>query len=248
MTYTIINPNSESPLLVSVEHAGNEWPAGEKANQLKDGWQNKHYAYDLGAKNFALSLADRYRCCVVMGKYSRVLVDLNRVPGDEAIIPRSTIDGKTLNANKNLTDDERDRRLESFYVPYHQAIRACVKGHVKLHLSIHSFEGEDSNNVRLGVLYPVKTKLVQNMLEYFESNKVENIGDNKPYNLRTISPGAISIHSVPFGIEAFGLEFNNRELIDSKRREYWLEHISKWLSANVLGQKQKKFKKSEKDV
>lgn len=239
MNYEFINKDSPSRLLISVEHASSDWPKAEKIYGIEEDWQVKHYAYDLGARDFSLMLAGIFKCPTILGSFSRVLVDLNRIPGDPDIIANKSIDNDELPMNKILSNKECDQRILNYYVPYHTALRKKLFEGITHHISIHSYASKtasqgDNRSLELGIQYPVRNKMVESALKYFKAIKGESVGDNKPYNLREVSPGAISLHSAPFGIETVELEFRNDQLTDQINRDFWLKNVSEWITNDVL--------------
>ena len=58
-----------------------------------------------------------------MANFSRLLIDPNRGEDDPTLI-RQLYDGTVVPGNYPLAADERERRLERFYRPYHDAVAA----------------------------------------------------------------------------------------------------------------------------
>jgi predicted N-formylglutamate amidohydrolase len=130
-------------VLVSCEHASNRIPAryhhlGLTSRQLQD-----HIAWDRGAAILARAIARRLRSPCHLGRWSRLLVDLNRSVGHPKLMAKSSF-GVRVPGNQRIPSRERHRRLELYYYPYRQDatddILAIIlaRGYC-LHLSVHSF-------------------------------------------------------------------------------------------------------------
>ena len=121
----------EAPLLISIPHVGTALPPEirpqltDVAAVLQDTDWHLDRLYD-----FAASLgASVLQACV-----SRYAIDLNRPPTDESLYPgqtttglcpTETFDGEPLYpAGYTLDAAERDRRLRTYWQPYHGALRA----------------------------------------------------------------------------------------------------------------------------
>ena len=60
-----------------------------------------------------------------MANFSRLLIDPNRGEDDPTLI-RQLYDGTVVPANYPMAPDERERRLDRFYRPYHDAVGAMI--------------------------------------------------------------------------------------------------------------------------
>ncbi len=123
----------DSPLLVSVPHDGRNLPEHIGSAMTPAGralpdtdWHVAKlydFARDLGAS-------------VLVAAYSRYVVDLNRPPGDESlypgqlttgICPVETFAGEALyRGAADVTDEQRERRVATYWRPYHDRLCACL--------------------------------------------------------------------------------------------------------------------------
>ena len=130
-TYTLIQ--GRIPLLISMPHNGEEIPEDIKAKmtptglsvQDTDWYMDKLYAFavDLGAY-------------ILMPKYSRYVIDLNRdptginlYPGSDTteLCPTTSFESKPLYLAEQLPDQaENERRVKLYWQPYHDAIAATL--------------------------------------------------------------------------------------------------------------------------
>ena len=140
-------------LIITCEHASNNIPA-EFAHLYGD-MQEKlltHYGYDIGAAEIHAALIEKFNCHHQAGKYSRLLIDLNR-----------TLDNKNIFSaiTKSLNHDTRDKIIQDYYLPYITQLQSWIansiaKNNPVLHISIHSFTPILNNKIRttdIGLLY-----------------------------------------------------------------------------------------------
>lgn len=123
----------DSPLLVSVPHDGRKLPGDIEARMTPEGRRlpdtDWHIAKLYG---FARGLG----ASILVAEYSRYVVDLNRPPGDESlypgqlktgICPVETFAGEALYEEEvAITEEERERRVEAYWRPYHDKLCACL--------------------------------------------------------------------------------------------------------------------------
>jgi N-formylglutamate deformylase len=129
MSDPFIFQSNDSPLLISIPHVGREVPPElfEKTTpagrELADTDWHLDQLYD-----FARSL----NASVLMARYSRYVVDLNRPPNDETLypgqtktglFPQLTFRGEPVFSHDGEPDEaERERRLSTYWHPYHRKI------------------------------------------------------------------------------------------------------------------------------
>jgi predicted N-formylglutamate amidohydrolase len=129
--------------LVSCEHASNRVPTRYGGLGLPPRRLREHIAWDPGAAILARMLARRLGCPCHLGRWSRLVVDLNRSIGHDKLMAAETF-GVTVPGNAALTAAEHDRRLRSYYRPYRDAATADVRRIIArtglcVHWSMHSF-------------------------------------------------------------------------------------------------------------
>jgi predicted N-formylglutamate amidohydrolase len=144
-------------VLVSCEHASNRLPEGMEApGELLD----LHIAWDPGAQVIARRLAEVFGAPLHQGKYSRLVVDLNRTVGNSRLVRRVS-DGHRIPFNRGIDAAEVRRRIERYYLPYRSAVADDVARIIAqrgrcVHLCIHTFTpklGERLRGNDIGLLY-----------------------------------------------------------------------------------------------
>jgi predicted N-formylglutamate amidohydrolase len=140
-------------LLVSCEHGGNRVPA--KYAPLFEGAAEvlaTHRGYDLGALEVARALGRRLAVAPFIATTTRLVVDLNRSPGNRDVFSAYT---------RALSAEQRAAALAAHYWPYRKAVEDVVVDAARarrpvLHVSAHSFTPELRGEVRncdVGFLY-----------------------------------------------------------------------------------------------
>jgi len=146
--------------VVTCEHASNRVPARYRNLGLSGRRLQEHIAWDPGAAVMARMLAHRLHSPLHLGRWSRLVVDLNRSLDHEKLMAAESF-GIAIPGNARIADADFMRRIEKYYAPYRDAatndvLRALRGGGVCHHWSVHSFTPEVDGEVRdcdLGLLY-----------------------------------------------------------------------------------------------
>jgi len=124
-------------ILIIADHASNHLPKENNKLGLSNAFLNQHIAFDIGVKELSLDLSNRLKCKVILGKYSRLLIDLNRDLNDPTVIPE-IVDRKIIPGNIGLSKSEIRSRVKKIYNTYHQEIEQTIKNEkVKVILSLN---------------------------------------------------------------------------------------------------------------
>lgn len=123
-------------LIVTCEHGGNRVPV--RFRRLFSGRESLlagHRGYDPGAIDLAREVARSLRGRIVTSTVSRLIVDLNRSPGNRRRF--SEITGR-------LGREEKRVIMRHYYFPYRDDVEKAVASAVRsvrpvVHLSVHSF-------------------------------------------------------------------------------------------------------------
>ena len=112
-------------LLILADHASNYIP--KKYNNL--GLAKKdiftHKAYDPGVRELAINLSNKLNSHIVLGEYSRLLIDCNRGVDDPTLISVIS-DRELILGNKIISKKERINRINKIYKPYHEKIEKKI--------------------------------------------------------------------------------------------------------------------------
>ncbi len=213
---------SPSLLVITAEHASNRIPARYGNLGLSARALDSHIAWDAGSRPLARHCARHFRCAYHEGRYSRLVIDLNRSPHHRELIPKISF-GVRVPGNADLTPAERQARIRRYYEPYRAALRHDIERTARigicLHLSFHTFTPRLAGVTRradVGVLYDPARRIERDVaLRLVAAFKQSGFltRSNYPYRgtadgLTTYCRRAYSASSY-LGIE---LEFNQRLL------------------------------------
>ncbi len=129
--------------LVSCEHASNRLPARYQGLGLSAKALDMHIAWDPGAREIARACARVLHCPCHEGRYSRLLIDLNRSLHHPRVIARESA-GIPIPGNAEISEQERERRVKLYYASYREIVVADIGKIIRkhggcIHLSVHSF-------------------------------------------------------------------------------------------------------------
>lgn len=218
MTWTapshIFNPQGKTAIVIICDHASNALPSeiGDLGVSADD--MQRHIAWDIGAETIARRVAEILDAPAVLCGTSRLVIDCNRQLGDPTLIP-SVSDGTIVPANEGLSAQQRRRRIDAYFHPYHDACRQviqarCDGGRKPLFLSIHSMT--DSMN---GAYRPWEISLSSNedrratapVLSALREVSGLVVGDNEPYNMDPTQDYSTPEHALSRGLDYLQVEF-----------------------------------------
>ena len=187
-SYRILPGRADRGLLILCDHASNALPGAYGTLGLAEDQLQRHIAYDIGAAAVVEHLSRALDAPAVLTKYSRLLIDPNRGDDDPTLIMRLS-DGAVIPGNRHLTEVEREKRTQRYYLPYHRAIDAVIERCVAANapptiLSIHSFTESWKGVPRpwhVGILWDTDARLARPLLEHFAAEADLVVGDNEPY-------------------------------------------------------------------
>lgn len=177
---------ANASIWIIADHAGNALPINVDLGVAAAAMQT-HIAIDLGVAQVSELLCAHDNFAAILGRYSRLLVDLNRDRNDAAAIPLSS-DGVDIKGNA-LSPEQRDARLVRYHDSYHDFIAAKIAAHPpQLILSLHSFTpslATDSAQARpwqIGVLYNKQSAPSKRAIAMLREETNWTIGDQQPYS------------------------------------------------------------------
>jgi predicted N-formylglutamate amidohydrolase len=178
---------ARTPLLLLCDHAANALPPAYGSLGLHADLLATHIAWDIGAAQVTRALAAAYGAGAVLGRWSRLLVDLNRGPDDPTLVMKLS-DGSIIPGTRDAGPDEVARRTARFHAPYHAEIArqaARIEAFaVPVLVSLHSFTPGWKGRPRpweIGVLYDRDTRLAAPLMAQLAEAGF-TVGDNEPYS------------------------------------------------------------------
>lgn len=182
----------EAPILILCDHATNRVPATVASGDLGLAPEEmaRHIAYDIGARGVAIDLARRLGATALLTCFSRLVIDPNRGETDPTLLMR-LYDGTIIPANRHADAAERERRLETWHRPYHQAITAEIdamlaRGVEPVLVSLHSFtprlRARPPRPWHIGVLWDRDDRIARPLIARLGAEHDLVVGDNEPYH------------------------------------------------------------------
>lgn len=188
--FEVIDGDRARGVVLIADHAGRALPDEYGDLGLPASEFDRHIAYDIGVERVTRTMARLLGVPAVMARFSRLLIDPNRGEDDPTLV-RQLYDGTIVPANYPMTRGERDRRLDRYYRPYHDAVGsviasvAATSGSAPFIFSIHSFTPAMQGRPRpwhAGVLWDSDDRAVAPLLAMLARDPLLVVGDNEPYD------------------------------------------------------------------
>ena len=194
--------NNASRLLFLCDHAANAQPPEAGSLGLEPALFSTHKAYDIGAAAVTRALAGAYGAPAVLGRWSRLLIDLNRGPDDPTLVMKLS-DGSIIPGNRNADAAEVARRIAAYHAPYHAVIAAELDriGEGAVIVSLHSFTPSWKKAPRkweVGILYDRDVRLAAPLMARLAEAGF-TVGDNEPYD-GALDGDTLNIHGTLRGL------------------------------------------------
>lgn len=173
--------HSLPPLVLTCEHASHAVPPGVDL-RVGDEVLRSHVSWDPGAVEVARRLADSTGAPLHVGRFSRLVVDLNR--REEDAVPDVAF-GVPVPGNASLPPEARIERIARWHRPWRRRARQLVEDTIArhgrcLHVSVHSFTpvlGEERREVQAGVLFdparPEEVRVAGLLLETLRARRLD---------------------------------------------------------------------------
>lgn len=210
--FTLVNADGRRPILLVCDHASRAVPRVLDRLGLDEALLSRHIGWDIGAAELTRRLAHRLDAPAVLGGYSRLVIDLNRQPGDpQSILAKS--DGVVIPGNAGLSAAAQEARAEAFHWPYHHAVdqafaRLRRQGPEPLLFSVHTFTpklGGEDRRWDLGVLWNRDPRIAVPLIATLREAAGLQVGDNEPYSGKEIAY-TLNLHAGSAGLAHCAIE------------------------------------------
>jgi predicted N-formylglutamate amidohydrolase len=231
--YEIVNAGASPHLIFVCDHASNALPEQYGSLGLASELFLRHIAYDVGAADVTRALAAAFTAPAILGRYSRLLIDLNRGADDPTLVMKLS-DGAIIPDNAKATAAEIHDRIDRYYRPYHDAIeaqiaRATIAGVKPVLVSIHSFTPEWKGRKRpwhVGVLWDRKDpRLAQPLLDALRAEGDIVVGDNEPYS-GELEGDCMAQHALAHGLAHVLIEIRQDLVADGAGAVKWSTRLT----------------------
>lgn len=210
--------------VLACEHASWAVPRRYRSLGLKRAQLRDHIGWDIGARALQRALARHLDAPSVASRWSRLLADCNRAPGDPSLI-LAVSDAVAVPGNARVSAAERTRRVAAFHAPYHAAVDRAVRRALARHpgarvrlLALHSFTPVMAGVKRrldLGVLYDDHPRLARKLGRAL-GRAGWRVRYNEPYSGLAGLIYSARRHGRAAGVEYVELEVNNALLRDAR--------------------------------
>ena len=213
-----------APVLIIADHASNAVPQGVELG-IPPALLEDHIAIDIGTAALSEALAAALDASAIIATVSRLVLDLNRDPGEPSLIPVAS-DGHVIPGNLALSPLERGLRRDAIHTPYHALIAAEIAARPpQLILSVHSFTPRLASQPGqqrpwpIGLLHNRDSRAAHLALPLLAARGL-HVGDNEPYSGQTLNY-TMDRHAEANGLPYLGVEIRNDGLRDAAGVAHW---------------------------
>jgi predicted N-formylglutamate amidohydrolase len=231
-------PNGHSTFLLTGDHAGNAVPQllGDLGISRSD--LNRHIGIDIGIHAVSQHLSRLLDAPYVFQRYSRLVIDCNRMPGHPtSIAPVS--DGTRIPANQQLASTDAAMREDEIFWPYQRAISRQIdamrrRGEPPVVIAMHSFTPRHGDYPaprpwHIGVLFNRDDRLARPLVTALEAEGDITIGVNQPYFVSDDDDYAIPVHCEKNGLIHVELEIRQDLISAPEGQLAWAERLARLL-------------------
>lgn len=231
--FEVIEGDRSKGLVLLADHAGRALPNEYGQLGLPGSEFERHIAYDIGVEPLTRRLAALTGAPAAMANFSRLLIDPNRGEDDPTLI-RQLYDGTIVPANYPMAEVERERRLEAFYRPYHDAVGSLIAsvheetGAAPFIFSLHSFTPVMQGRVRpwhAGVLWDNDPRAPLPLIEMLGRDTALVVGNNEPYD-GALRGDTMYRHAIASGYAHALLEVRQDLIADAAGVEAWAQRLA----------------------
>ncbi|MBL4805860.1 MAG: N-formylglutamate amidohydrolase [Rhodobacteraceae bacterium] len=224
------NSDGKSRVLLVCEHASNAIPAEYNGLGLSDAEINSHIAWDPGALAVSNYLSDALDATLIAQNVSRLVYDCNRPPESEQAM-RTTSEIYRIPGNENLTDAQKQARVDTVYTPFRNAIRQTIdQRDAPVIITIHTFtpiyHGK-MRDVEIGILHDSDTRIADAMLA--QKTTAYNVQRNQPYAPEDGVTHTLVDQAISRNLANVMIEIRN-DLVQTDATQ---RAVAKWLAENI---------------
>jgi predicted N-formylglutamate amidohydrolase len=234
----LFNATGRASILVLCDHAGRHVPSRLAGLGISETQLARHIGWDIGAADTARHLATLLDAPLLLDHVSRLVIDPNRRPLDPTSIPEIS-DGCVVPGNTAIARRETERRIRSYFLPYHRAVARRLgafrrRGIVPVLLAVHSFTphfGGHDRPWQIGVVWRGDDRLAAPMLRALQARPGLIVGDNQPYSGFADFGFTVTFHAQRSRLPHLMLEIRQDEIDTKGKAERWAELIAADLRA-----------------
>ncbi|MBZ9670042.1 N-formylglutamate amidohydrolase [Mesorhizobium sp. ES1-3] len=231
--FDIVEGDRKRGIVLLADHARRDLPEEYGSLGLPSAEFGRHIAYDIGVEAVTRELAALLDVPAVLANFSRLLIDPNRGEDDPTLI-RQLYDGTIIPGNYPLAPEERERRLDRFYRPYHDAVGAMIAsvvqatGKAPFIFSVHSFTPAMQGRQRpwhVGILWDKDDRAARQLIDMLAEDKDLIVGDNEPYD-GALRGDTMFRHAIVNGYAHALIEIRQDLIADQQGILAWAERLA----------------------
>lgn len=231
LPFHILGEERSSRWLITCDHASNAVPPEVHNGSLgiSDEDMARHIAWDPGAAGVAAGLGELLGAPVVLGNFSRLVIDPNRGEDDPTLVMR-LYDGTIIPANRHVDEAEVERRLNAYYRPYHGAVaRMAARREDTVFVAIHSFtrqlRGREPRPWQIGILYGKDSRFALPLLRRLNAEHDLCVGENEPYGGH-LDGDSVDRHAIKPGRVNVLIELRNDLIRTDAQQWSWAQRLA----------------------
>lgn len=230
------NPQGRGRIVISCDHASNAMPPDYRGLGLSPDDIARHIAWDPGALPVARALSAHFDAPLVHSRYSRLLLDVNRAPGEPGSIA-SLSETTGIPGNAGISDAEAELRRIALYEPFHAALKrvldardAGATAFVTVHTFTPVYRGVD-RPWHVGIVHDADMRLSGPLLEAARGDGDMVIGDNEPYGPADRVYHTVERHAGARCMPAVMIEIRNDLVADAAGQARIAARLARWMEA-----------------
>lgn len=231
--FDIVEGDRKRGIVLLADHARRDLPEEYGSLGLPSAEFERHIAYDIGVETVTRELAALLGVPALIANFSRLLIDPNRGEDDPTLI-RQLYDGTVVPGNYPIAAEERERRLDRFYRPYHDAVGAMIASVAQASakapfiFSVHSFTPVMQSIERpwhVGILWDLDDRVARPLIDMLAEDKTLIVGDNEPYD-GALRGDTMFKHAIVNGFAHVLIEIRQDLISDQKGALAWAERLA----------------------
>jgi len=237
----IENQQGKSRFVILCDHSSNNIPKKYDNLGISEAERQMHVAWDPGTLDVAKTLAQMFDAPLIYSTISRLVIDKNRSRDRNDLIP-STSEYIKISGNENISQTERQQRINDYHIPYHNAITNLLDEREELGInnvimSIHSFTPTYMGIKRpweIGLIPGIDERFTRAVFEALNENKEPmNVGWNEPYAADHGVHYTMDIHSDKRGLHGTMVEIRNNEIADEGGIDRWVKILGSAMKSAI---------------
>ncbi|MFD2741574.1 N-formylglutamate amidohydrolase [Sulfitobacter aestuarii] len=226
---TVLNPDSDHPVLLVCEHAGRAVPQALNGLGVKVEDRGSHVCWDIGAEAVTRLMAGALGAPAVLQSYSRLVIDCNRPPTAPDAIPEIN-HGVQVPGNRALEEAARAARVREIFDPFQDKVAEYLRQPSRrMVLAIHSFTptlGTAPRPWEIGFLFRHDIQTSTHLARSVQEARPElTIGMNEPYQIDDESDWFVPQHGEASGLPHSLIEIRNDQIGEARGQTAWAETL-----------------------